>query len=280
MARSDSREGEPRLRRWIARWRPAAPVLMLFAIGVSAVFGLTYLGGIGLDREAAQTSLMEMSTQLADRTKHLESVAHDYAWWDEAVQNLARNFSPTWAKANLGPDSITASYPQIAGALALDGDNRLLYGFIGKSEFGRGEPLGFAGGFTTLIDEARSRATNVPSPVHAMLRLGDVVYLVGAAAVTSFSQPPQASQRGPVLVMLTVLDAETLNAICMATRVEALQTTPIIGKGAIGLPLIGADGGTVAYLTWMPPRPGQHLIDRLLMPIALVTLLLAALCVM
>ncbi len=79
MAHSDSNKGEPRLRRWFIRWRPAAPVLLLFAIGVGAVFGLTYLGGVGLDREAAQTSLMEVSTQIADRTKDLESVARDYA---------------------------------------------------------------------------------------------------------------------------------------------------------------------------------------------------------
>src|SRR4051812_42256041 len=162
MARSDSREGEPRLRRWIARWRPAAPVLMLFAIGVGAVFGLTYLGGIGLDREAAQTSLMEMSDQLADRTKDLESVARDYAWWDEAAQNLARNFAPDWAKANLGPQTISASYPDVAGTLAIGGDNRILYGFIGRNEFARGEALWFAGGFVELMDDARSRAKEAP----------------------------------------------------------------------------------------------------------------------
>jgi len=280
MARSDSKKAQPRLRRWFTRWRPAAPVLLLFAIGVGAVFGLTYLGGIGLDREAAQTSLMEMSTQIADRSKDLESVARDYAWWDEAVQNLAQDFSPEWARANLGPQTISASYPQVVGVLAIDGHNRNLYGFIGRHEFAPGEGLGFTGGFATLMDEARSRATDSPVAVHAVLRLGDVVYLAGAAAVTTFSQPSDASMARPVLVMLTALDAETLNAIGMATRVENLKSARGIGHGTIGQALIGADGATVAYLTWVPPRPGQHLIERLLVPIALVTLLLAALCVM
>ena len=280
MARSDSKAEEPRLRRWFERWRPAAPVLMLFSIGVGAVFGLTYLGGIGLDREAAQTSLMEMSSQIGDRTKGLESIARDYAWWDEAVQNLAVRFSPDWAKANLGPQTVPASYPQVAGSLAIDGDNRVLYGFVGQHELTRGEALAFAGGFPELMEAARTRATDAPAPVHAMLRLGDVVYLAGAAAVTPFNRPSEASTTRPVLVMLTALDAETLNAICMATRVDALKTAETIGAGAVGQPLLGADGSTLAYLTWLPPRPGQHLIDRLLVPIALVTLLLAALCLM
>ncbi len=73
-------------------------------------------------------------------------------------------------------------------------------------------------GLTQLMDEARGRATDAPVAVHAMMRLGDVVYLAGAAAVTSFSQPADPSTARPVLVMLTALDAGTLNAISMATR--------------------------------------------------------------
>src|SRR3954467_225536 len=96
-AGSHPRAADSRLHRWFERWRPAAPVLLLFAIGVGAVFGLTYLGGVGLDRDAAQTSLMDMSTQIGGRIKDLESVARDYAWWDEAEQNLAARFSPDWA---------------------------------------------------------------------------------------------------------------------------------------------------------------------------------------
>jgi signal transduction histidine kinase len=280
-ARSASRAGEPRLRRWLDRWRPAAPVLMLFAIGVGAVFGLTYLGGIGLDREAAQTSLMEMSGQVTDRSKTLESIARDYAWWDSAVENLAVRFSPNWARDNLGPLTIPASYPQVNGILAVGGDNRVLYGFIGNREIPRAAAPEFGGGFTALMDEARTRATDVPVPVHAVLARGDLLYLAAAAAVTPYSRiSGESSAPQPVLVILSALDPAMLNAIAQASRVEALETAAAIGPGKIGQPLIGADGGTVAYLAWRPPQPGRHLIERLLMPIALVTLLLAILCLM
>jgi signal transduction histidine kinase/sensor domain CHASE-containing protein len=280
MARSDSSTGESRLGRWLIRWRPAVPVLMLFAIGVGAVFSLTTLGGIGLDREAAQTSLAEISSQVTERGKDLESVARDYAGWDEAGQNLAVRFSPAWARANLGPQKISARTPEVNGALAIDGENRVLYGFIGRHELRRGESIAFDGGFAALMDAARSRATAAPAPVHAALRLGDVVYLAGAAAVTSFATPSDGSASRPVLIMLSALDAGTLDAIASATRVEALKTAPGIADGAVGQALVGGDGDTVAYLTWLPPRPGRHLIEQLLAPIALVTLLLAILCVM
>jgi signal transduction histidine kinase/sensor domain CHASE-containing protein len=280
MARSDSRTGEARLRHWFIRWRPAAPVLMLFAIGVGAVFSLTYLGGIGLDREAAQTSLVEISSQITDRSKDLESVARGYAWWDEAARNLAVRFSPGWARANLGPQNIVARHPQVSGALVLDGANRVLYGFIGRHELKRGESIAVGGGLARLMDAARSHAADAPAPVHATLRFGDVLYLAGAAAVTPFGRPSDGSASRPVLIMLTALDAETLDAISSATRVEALTTAPGIGDGAVGQALIGGDGNAVAYLTWLPPRPGRHLIEQLLVPIALVTLLLTILCVM
>ena len=281
IARSDSGSGEPRLRRWLERWRPAAPVLMLFAIGVGAVFGLTYLGGVGLDREAAQTSLMEMSSQVADRTKTLESIARDYAWWDSAVENLAVEFSPSWAKDNLGPLTIPASYPQVTGILAVGGDDRVLYGFVGSREIARGATPEFSGGFAALMDAARSRATDVPVPVHAVLSRGDVLYLAGAAAVTAYTpSTDQAAAPQPVLVMLTALDAVSLNAISLASRVDGLKTGARIESGTIGQALIGADGATIGYLSWRPPQPGRHLIERLLLPIALVTVLLAALCLM
>jgi len=251
---------------------------MLFGLGVGAVFGLTYLGGVGLDREAAATSLVEMSAQLADRTKSLESIARDYAWWDEAVENLALGFSADWAKANLGRQTVAGSYPQVAGSLAIDGENRVLYGFIGARELDKGVALEFAGGFPQLMADARAGATDAPVPVHAVLRLGDALYLAGAAAVTPFNHPVEGSAARPVLVMLTALDAETLNAICTAIRVDRLRTVERIGSGAVGQALIGADGAVVAYLTWVPPRPGQRLIDGLLLPIVLVTFLLAVLC--
>src|SRR5688572_16262597 len=237
MARSDSHAGQLRLQRWFDRWRPAAPVVMLFSIGVGAVLGLTYLGGIGLDREAAQNSRMEMSNQISERTKSLESIARDYSWWDEAVQNLAVRFSPEWARNNLGPQTVSASYPQVTGSLAIDGDNRVLYGFIGSEELARGTAPAFTGGFDNLMDAARTRATESPTPVHAVLRLGGVVYLAGAAAVTPFRQRSTVATGRPVLVMLTALDTETLNAICMATRVGLLKTAESIGAGEIGQPL-------------------------------------------
>src|SRR3569833_2297964 len=102
VAHRDPAGGGAWLHRGLARWRPAAPILMLFLIGVGSVFALIFFGGVSLDREAADASQQEMATQMIDRAKTLESISHDYAWWDEAVQNLAVDFSRGWARDNLG----------------------------------------------------------------------------------------------------------------------------------------------------------------------------------
>ncbi|MES1152797.1 MAG: ATP-binding protein, partial [Dongia sp.] len=98
-------------------------------------------------------------------------------------------------------------------------------------------------------------------------------------AVTPFEPGTPAMRSHPVLVLMTALDPAALGEIGMATRVDGLRTAPAIGAGEVGQPLIGADGTTLGYLAWIPPRPGQHLIRRLLAPILLVTLLLAVLAV-
>src|SRR6201999_1819382 len=136
--------------------RPAAPILMLFAIGAGSVFALIFFGGVSLDREAREASIDEVSAQNADRTQGLESISHDYAWWDDAVQNLAVRFSDAWARANLGPDTITMSYPQVGGIMVLGGDGRMLYGFLGKQELVRQTEFPVTGGLAVLADQARA----------------------------------------------------------------------------------------------------------------------------
>jgi len=267
------------VRGWLARWRPASPILMLFLIGVGSVFALIFFGGVSLDREAAQSSQQEMAIQLAERAKSLESVSHDYAWWDEAVDNLAMQFSLQWAKDNIGAQVIGASYPQVTGVLVLDDQDRVLYGFLGKRELTSDAALAVNGGLDRLALQARGGTGPSPTPVHAMLKVGDTLYLAAASAVTPFEPGSLALRSHPVLVLMTALTPETLNEISMATRVEGLRAAPAIGDGEVAQPLVGADGTTLGYLAWIPPRPGQHLIRRLLVPILLVTVLLAVLAV-
>ncbi|HVT54082.1 MAG TPA: ATP-binding protein [Dongiaceae bacterium] len=266
-----------RMRRWLARWRPASPILMLFVIGVGSVFALIFFGGVSLDREAAEASRQEVAAQIGDRVKNLESISHDYAWWDEAVDNLAIRFSPQWARANLGPQTLAGSYPQLAGALVLDDANRVLYGFLDASELGGGARLDSADGLERLAAAARKGAGRTPASVHAVLRIGDTLYLAAASAVTPFDSGPVAMPSHPVLVLLNAIDPATLKAISTATRVEQLRVAPALGRSEVGRPLVGTDGAALGYLVWTPPRPGQRLIHRLLVPIVLVTVLLAIL---
>jgi signal transduction histidine kinase len=280
VAHRDPADGGAWLRRGLTRWRPAAPILMLFVIGVGSVFALIFFGGVSLDREAAEASQQEMAAQMIDRAKSLESISHDYAWWDEAVQNLAVDFSRAWARDNLGAQTISASYPQVTGSLVLDDANRIVYGFIGAHEVTPDAPPEIAGGLDKLAAAARSGSGAGPTPAHAALKIGTTIYLAAASAVTPFeSNTTTTMNTHPVLVMLTALDAATLDQICMATRVGSLQTAPAIGPDQIGQPLVGADGTTLGYLSWVPPHPGQHLIRRLMVPIILVTVLLAVLAV-
>ena len=252
-----------RMRVWLARWRPASPILMLFLIGVGSVFALIFFGGVSLDREAAQASQQEMATQFAERTKSLESISHDYAWWDEAVDNLAMQFSLQWAKDNLGAQVIGASYPQVTGALVLDDANRVLYGFLGAGELAPHASPAVRGGIERLAVQARGGSGTGPTPVHAVLEIGDTLYLAAASAVTPFEPGTPAMRSHPVLVLMTALDPAALGEIGMETRVDGLRIAAAIGAGEVGQPLIGADGTTLGYLAWIPPRPGQHLIRRL-----------------
>ena len=253
---------------------------MLFAIGAGSVFALIVFGGVSLDREAAENSLQEIAAQTAERAKGLESISRDYAWWDEAVVHLAVRYNPAWTRDNIGASSISVSYPQVKAGLVVDGKDQLIYGFVGKHEIGPQSLPRVGGGLGQLAAAARSSGGDFdsgPTPVHSALRIEDTVYLAGAAAVTPFDRSVSAAAKQPVLILLSPLDAATLSEFGAATRVESLRTAPAIASTQLGQALRGADGTVLAYLTWTPPRPGRHLIHQLLVPILLVTVLLAVL---
>jgi signal transduction histidine kinase len=272
----------PRLGRWLRRWRPAAPVLLLFAFGVGAVFGLTYFGGVGLDREAAKMSLAEMSGQLADHAGALAAIAHNNGDWDEAVQNLAVAFSAEWANDNLARDSVSADYPQVTGTLLLGAADELLFGYLGKQDLARGAAIDLQGGLGTLARAARAAdATGAGRPVTAVLRIGGAPYIAAAmpiGAAASADGPAALAAQRPVLAMVSALDQPLLEGLCMAAGGDRLHVAAAIGRGEIGVPLRGADGATIAYLAWVPPHPGGKLIEQLMTPILLVTVLLGLLC--
>jgi signal transduction histidine kinase/sensor domain CHASE-containing protein len=265
----------------LKRWRPAAPVFLLFVLSVGAVFGLTYLGGIGLDREAALNSQGEISVQLASRLKGLESAARDYAWWDDAYDNLAVRFSIDWARANLAGETITNDYSGLSGSLVIGADGRLLCGFSRHRELGMDFMASLDGGLELLVAQARDAhgADGAPVPVHGILRRGDHILLVAAAVIIPFQESPAGRDpsAAPVFLIFRALNDKNLQALAAATMAADLRTSSSVAAADIGLPLIGINGGTLGYLTWSPPRPGRGLIDHLTVPIALVTLLLAGL---
>jgi signal transduction histidine kinase/sensor domain CHASE-containing protein len=267
----------------VNRWRPAAPVFLLFVLSVVAVFGLTYLGGIGLDREASIRSRGEVSAQLAGRLKVLESIARDYAWWDEAYRNLAVRFSIDWARTNLAGETVTNDYSEVSGSLVVDQNGRLLCGFARHRELGQDFMASLKGGLSPLVANARLARdeSGAPIPIHGILRRGERIILAAAAVITPFqdSTGKHDPATAPVFIIFTALNDKALQALAAATMVANLRTSDRIETGDIGLPLMGMDGSTQGYLVWSPPRPGQRLIDQLKIPIALVTLLLAALFV-
>jgi signal transduction histidine kinase len=139
------------------------------------------------------------------------------------------------------------------------------------------------GGLELLVAQARDarNGNGAPVPVHGILRRGDLILLTAAAVVTPFQNPagridPEAA---PVIIIFKALNEKNLQALAATTMAADLRTAGSVAATDIGLPLIGTNGNTLGYLTWLPPRPGKRLIGHLMIPIALVTLLLAALFV-
>jgi hypothetical protein len=86
---------DPRADRW--RSLPLARCWSALVVG-----GLILMATRAQDRLAAEKSVALVQSVLAVEQRNLARTATDYAWWQEAYENLAENPNRDWASTNIG----------------------------------------------------------------------------------------------------------------------------------------------------------------------------------
>jgi hypothetical protein len=79
-----------------------ALLVAVFLIGAVVVGAIIAGAASNQDREASARSTELVQALLTSYERRLGPSVADYAWWDEAVQNLALTPSAEWADANVG----------------------------------------------------------------------------------------------------------------------------------------------------------------------------------
>jgi len=245
---------------------PAGLVVVLLLVGATVLATVLLAAAHHLNRTAAVRSAETVRALIADKESHLAKTTGDYAWWDDAVEHLARHPDAEWAKDNIG--GWLRDTMGVTGSFVLDGEDRLLFSLF--ADGASVPPIErWTGGLGRLIGEARQAPVDGTAPASGLLSIDGRVHIVAVAALTPFEDP--ASWQGPrhLLGIVQAFDARLLADMARNFDLPGLALASPGAAPSMGLPLRGPDSTRLAALVWRLDRPGDVLLGRVA-PAALI----------
>jgi signal transduction histidine kinase/sensor domain CHASE-containing protein len=260
------------------RWRSIAVVALLCLAGLGAIVILLIRGAEEQNFEARNLSQVQFAAVLSAAGQQLGTTTLDYAWWDEAYENLAVHYSPDWAEANLANATVMGPDKPAQGALVVGPDGTLRYGYW-RGEVAPPDILRQAtGGLGRLIERARQQDPTAPEASYGIIQIGDMPCLASVAPILPFTERGnQPEDERSVIIFLRLLNTRNLDDIGSVIGVSGAELNSKDAAKTAKVPLISFDGRHIGSIAWQPPAPGQATLTRLTPQISIVVIVMALL---
>jgi signal transduction histidine kinase len=208
----------------------------------------------------------------------ISNTARDYAWWDEAVENLSTQLDPVWADRNVG--RYLANSAGITTTMVVDAMGQLVYG-TDRGQRRRGDLASHYGpGLNLMLEQARAQPMGAPEALRGYVRRGRELYAITVAPVTPYQKPIESlrARQRDVLVLTVHLSPSFLGNLQGAFGLGAIQVADGAATSGPTMALQSAMGREVGRLTWVPQQPGRALLGHALpgVIVVVVIFLLAA----
>jgi diguanylate cyclase (GGDEF)-like protein/PAS domain S-box-containing protein len=255
------------------------PIALLVVVAMAVVVGFVWFSAKKQDEIARKNSIVSVAAALERHASHLGRIAKDFAWWNDAVENLVLSLKQDWADQGIGFYAFeNYGYER---SFVLNGENRTIYSSVNAA---RVDDQAFAvlrPGLEVILEEARALAENKPEPVTGIMEAADGrILLVGVSAIAPEEGAPFQLPEGPkfLLIFTKDLNQELLDSIGGALPLEGLRLTMASdGSADQGvLPLVAPDGTTLGRLVWQPHKPGQQFLASVTPALAIAILLIGA----
>lgn len=249
------------------------PVTGLIAALVISVFAVAWLAADAQDRQAVNAMRHTVRSVIDGNHRELGGWAADYAYWDDFVEHVVVESDPIWINDNVG--LYAQENLDVDITLVLDGANEPYVMSVADALTVDQPLLSLPQELVALAQAARANAGPLeqrPTPQQTYVLLGDTLFMA-AAAVAKWENLPSLPVRkgGPVvLVFLRQIDETLLDRFAADYMITGLTLLPASASQPDSLDLAGLDGGVVARLTWLNPRPGSQFLSDLSMPIMVI----------
>ncbi len=241
-----------------------APVIVILLICVGVILTVILSGARVQDQAEVKRSHQIAVSALKIVGRDLGRLAIRHARTDEAYTNLARSLDRRWAEQNLG-GGLHNGFGE-AQAFVFGPGNDLLY----RSGTVDAEATGSLG---MLLSGVRSDSLSPSAVSSGFVRIGGETFV----AVASIVAPAETGGRddfASVLVLANQIDEALLRRLeedFLLTGLRYKKTDQ--PEERYGVFVEGLDGEIFGTLVWTPEQPGQELLDDILAPIIVATML-------
>jgi signal transduction histidine kinase/sensor domain CHASE-containing protein len=265
----------------------------------AAITAMLWVSAREVDRQYAADAATRTRMVLHSLQTNVATTTLDYAWWDDAYENLHVAFSPDWANSTFAQHTVLGSDKEVDGVLVIGPDGRLLFGSWAGESLDLAEAGSLAAAAARLAAQARNGAAidsadpeQGPEPKTGYLSHSGLVAIAAAVAISTYEKPELRDLRAgeTVLVMVRSLTPDYLDRVGAVYGIADLQVSksqpgqdaplaaslsaPTVGDGSVesldpveqplgDIPLVGPDEAPLGVLSWAPQAPGRALIATL-----------------
>ena len=256
------------------------PIALLVMVAMAVVVAFILFSAKKQDEIARNDSIKSVSGALERNLTHLERIAKDFAWWNEAVENLVMSVDLEWADQGIGFYAFENYGYETS--FVLDGQNRTIYSSMNAERMDLEAFSVLRFGLETLVESARALSEDKPEPSGGLLKTADgKILLVGVSAIAPEDGATFQLPSGPkhVLIFTKELNQELLDSIGEALPLEGLRLARANASAAGGdaiLPLMAPDGTELGTLVWQPHEPGRQFLGSVAPALAVAILVIGA----
>lgn len=256
------------------------PIALLVMVAMAVVVAFIWFSAKNQDEIARSDSIKSVSGALQRNLTHLGRIAKDFAWWNDAVENLVIEVDPEWADQGIGFYAFENYGYETS--FVIDGQNRTIYSSANSERVDVEAFSVLQFGLDALVEKARALAENKPEPAGGFLKTVDGrILLVGVSAIApedgaKFQLPPG---RKFVLIFTKQLDQDLLDLIGGALPLQRLRLAGENANASSGdaiLPLIAPDGTELGTLVWQPHKPGRQFLESVTPALAIAIIVIGA----
>lgn len=259
-----------------------APIAVLGAGVVALILALVVIAAGSQNRLEITNARQLASSALRVESEQIGHFTRDYAFWNDAAQNLTVAGDQIWAQDNVGAWANESLGMQ--ASLVVDSGLRLVFGTLDGAIQETNFPARFSAELAMLLHEARARVGIpgvTPGVVTSVMQL-DGAPVVAAASVIKWEDEravPQLDGRVTILVFVRRIDDSMLRRLGELYLLPGLRLVSAAEDLPDSVPLTAIGGRDVARLAWNGQRPGTALVRELALPLAGIAVLAVVLMV-